>query len=436
MAALWTDEAKFAHWQEIELAVTEARAARGDVPAAEARACREKARFDVARVHEIERTTHHDVIAFVTNLAENIGPAGRHLHYGLTSSDVVDTAFARQLVAAADVLLADLDALLALLHERALTHRTTICVGRSHGVHAEPTTFGLKLAGWYAAFARRRRRLAAARETVRVGKLSGAVGTYAHLDPELEAEVLAHLGLARDTISTQVIARDRHAEFFTALAETGAVIEQVAVEVRHLQRTEVREAEEAFGKGQKGSSAMPHKRNPILSENLTGLARIVRSSVVPALEDVALWHERDISHSSVERMIAPDATIALDFALHRLHKVIAGLQVHVDRMAQNLGLTEGLIFSQTVLLKLIDKGLTREQAYALVQRNAMRTWDEPGTFKAHLAADAEVAAQLDPDELDACFELEALMERTEQIFERVFPAQVRLDPAAAGGDES
>ena len=422
MTALWTDEARFSIWLEIELLGVEARAARGEVPAEEARACREKARFDVARVLEIEKTTQHDVIAFVSNVAEYVGEPARHIHFGMTSSDIVDTAFAVQLVRAADLLLADLDELLKLLEEKAREWRSLVCVGRSHGIHAEPTTFGLKVAGWYAAFKRRRTRLAAAREAVRVGQISGAVGTYAHLPMEDEAYVMERLSLRTDDVTTQVIPRDRHAEFFTAMAEVASVMELVAVEVRHLQRTEVLEAREPFGSGQKGSSAMPHKRNPILSENITGLARVIRGYAMPALEDVALWHERDISHSSVERVIAPDATIALDFALHRLMRVIRGLVVFPERMQQNLAMMRGLVFSQTVLLRLVEAGVSRDDAYLLVQRNAMKVWDEGGEFRDHLAADPDVTARLGADGVAACFDLTPLLGSVDRIFTRVFGA--------------
>ncbi len=422
MTAIWSDEGRFAVWQEIELLALEARAARGEVPDDDVRACRERAAFQVDRVLEIEKTTHHDVIAFVTNLVENIGDEGRHLHYGMTSSDLVDTSFAVQLQKASELLLDDMQRLLDAIKTRALEHRGTIMVGRTHGIHAEPTTFGLKLALWHAAFARRLRRLKSAVETVRVGKISGAVGTYAHLPPEDEAYVLERLGLRPDDVATQVIPRDRHAELFTAFAEIASVIEQVAVEIRHLQRTELREAQEAFAKGQKGSSAMPHKRNPILSENLTGLARTIRGYCLPALENVALWHERDISHSSVERVIAPDATIALDFALNRLTRLIEGLVVFPERMIDNLNLTGGLFFSQTVLLRLVDAGLSREDAYKLVQANAMRVWDEGGGFAEYLKEDPAVLEHLSVEQIDACFDFKPLLDRVDQLFERVFPS--------------
>lgn len=420
MADIWTDEARFGIWQEIELLAVEARAVRGEVDPDEARICRERAAFSVERILEIERTTQHDVIAFVSNLAENIGEPARHVHYGMTSSDLVDTAFAVQMVRAADLLIADLETLLEALRERAHEWRELVCVGRSHGIHAEPTTFGLKTAGWYAAFERRLRRLRQAREAVAIGQISGAVGTYAHLPMEDEAYVLERLGLRADAVTTQVIPRDRHAEFFTALAEIASVVELVAVEIRHLQRTEVLEAREPFGSGQKGSSAMPHKRNPILSENLTGLARLVRSHVVPALENVALWHERDISHSSVERVIAPDATIALDFALHRLIRLIRGLVVFPDRMRENLDMTRGLVFSQTVLLRLVEAGVARDDAYVQVQRNAMKVWDEGGVFADHLRADPDVVATLGPEGVAACFDLQPLLRSVDRIFSRVF----------------
>lgn len=422
MSAIWTDEGRFSIWMEIELLAAEARAKRGEISAKDVKICRKKAAFQVNRVLEIEKTTQHDVIAFVTNLVENIGPAGRHLHYGMTSSDVVDTGFAVQLTRAADMLIADLGALLDAIRARALEHKHTLMVGRTHGIHAEPTTFGLKCALWHTAFSRRLVRLQQARQTIAVGKLSGAVGTYAHLPPADEAYVLHKLGLQPDIIATQVIGRDRHAEFFTALAEIAGVIEQVAVEIRHLQRTEVREAQEAFAKGQKGSSAMPHKRNPILSENLTGLARYIRSAALPALENVALWHERDISHSSVERIIAPDATIALDFALQRLTGLIRNLVVFPERMRDNLNATRGLIFSQTVLLRLVERGMSRDDAYKVAQRCAMRVWDEGGDFQAYLAADANVRKHLTTADIAACFDLKPLLKNVDLLLKRTFGA--------------
>jgi len=378
------------------------------------------ATFDVARIDAIEREVKHDVIAFLTHLAEFIGPDARFVHQGMTSSDVLDTCLAVQLKRAADILIADVDALLAALKRRAYEHKTTPTIGRSHGVHAEPTTFGLKLAFAYAEFSRARSRLAAAREEIATCKISGAVGTFANVDPRVEAYVAEKLGLKPEPISTQVIPRDRHAAYFAALAVVAASVERLAIEIRHLQRTEVLEAEEYFSEGQKGSSAMPHKRNPVLAENLTGLARIVRSAVIPALEDVALWHERDISHSSVERMIGPDATVTLDFALNRLAGVIDKLVVYPEAMRKNLDRLGGLVHSQRVLLALTQKGVSREDSYAIVQRNAMRTWRGEGDFLALLKADPDVAKSLSATELEALFDLGHHFKHVETIFGRVF----------------
>jgi len=420
MAALWSPETRYQIWLDIETAATEAMVELGIVPEEAAKAVRERGGFDVARIDEVEREVRHDVIAFLTSLAEHVGPEARFVHQGLTSSDVLDTCLAVQLTRAADLLLADLDGLLAALRRRAFEHKTTPCIGRSHGIHAEPTTFGLKMAQAYAEFARARTRLEAAREEVATCAISGAVGTFANIDPRVEERVAAKLGLKPEPISTQVIPRDRHAMFFATLGVIASSVERLATEIRHLQRTEVGEAEEYFSSGQKGSSAMPHKRNPVLTENLTGLARMVRGYAVPAMENVALWHERDISHSSVERMIGPDATVTLDFALTRLTGVIDGLVVYPERMRRNLEATGGLVYSQQVLLALTKAGVARDHAYRLVQRNAMRAWSGEGSFKDLLLADAEVTSQLSPEAINDMFRLEHHLAHVDTIFARVF----------------
>ena len=425
MVALWAAEERFRIWFEIEAHAADALAELGVIPASAAAAIWEKgkpamAAVDIDAIDAIERVVHHDVIAYLTWISEKIGPEARYLHQGMTSSDVLDTCLAVQLSRAADILLADMDALLAALERRAMEHKFTLCVGRSHAIHAEPTTFGLKLAGHYAAFARGRERLRAARAEIATCAISGAVGSFANIDPGVEAHVAAKLGLAVEPVSTQIIPRDRHAAFFATLGVIASSIENLAVEIRHLQRSEVREAEEYFAAGQKGSSAMPHKRNPILSENLTGLARLVRAAVTPALENVALWHERDISHSSVERMIGPDATVTLDFALHRLSGVIDKLVVHPEAMAANLELLGGLVYSQRVLLALTQAGLSREAAYAVVQRNAMAVWDEGGSFLEKLNADPEVSGSLSGADLAALFDPAYHTRHVDVIFERVF----------------
>ena len=404
MAAIWEPENKFRIMLEIETLAAEAMERQGTIPEGVAAALRERGGFDVARIDEIEAETKHDVVAFLTNVTEHVGDEGRFMHQGMTSSDVLDTSFAVQLTEAADLLLADIDMLLAALKTRAIEHKETLCVGRSHGIHAEPTSFGLKLASFYAEFARGRRRLVTAREEIATCAISGPVGTFATVDPGVEAYVAEKLGLRPEPVSTQVIPRDRHAAFFAALAVVASSIERLATEIRHLQRTELREAEEQFTSGQKGSSAMPHKRNPILTENLTGLARLVRSAVIPALENVALWHERDISHSSVERNIAPDATIGLDFSLVRAARVVEGLVIYPDNMKANLDRQGGLVFSQRVLLALTQAGVAREDAYRLVQSNAMATWNEGGSFLERLMADPEVAAKLPAGDLEAVFD--------------------------------
>jgi adenylosuccinate lyase len=422
MAAIWAPENRFRIWFEIEAHACEAQAKLGVIPKAAARAVWKRGKFDIARIDEIERETKHDVVAFLTNLAEHVGPAARFVHQGLTSSDVLDTCFAVQLTQAADILQGDIERVLAALKRRAVEHRLTPCIGRSHGIHAEPTTFGLKLAGFYAEFARNRERLAAARREIATCAISGAVGTFANIDPFVERYVAKQLGLAVEPVSTQVIPRDRHAAFFAALGIVAASIERLAIEVRHLQRTELREAEEYFSPGQKGSSAMPHKRNPVLSENLTGLARIVRAAVVPALENVALWHERDISHSSVERVFAPDATIALDFALNRLAGLIDRLVVYPANMRGNLDRLGGLVHSQRVLLALTQAGMSREAAYRVVQRHAMRSWEKGESFRDLLAADPAVADRLPRRDLAALFDLGYHTKHVDTIFRRVFGA--------------
>jgi adenylosuccinate lyase len=420
MARIWEPENKFRIWFEIEAHACDAQADLGVIPRSAAEAVWQKGKFDIDRIDEIERETKHDVIAFLTNLAEYIGPDARFVHQGMTSSDVLDTTLAVQMTQAADLLLADLDALLAALKRRAIEHKDTPTIGRSHGIHAEPTTFGLKLAGHYAAFARNRERLVAARAEIATCAISGAVGTFANIDPYVESHVAKKLGLTVEPVSTQVIPRDRHAMFFATLGVIASSIENLAVEIRHLQRTEVREAEEYFSPGQKGSSAMPHKRNPVLSENLTGLARLVRASVVPALENVALWHERDISHSSVERVMAPDATIALDFALARTIGMMEKLVVYPDRMRKNLDDLGGLVFSQRVLLALTQAGMSREGAYVAVQRNAMAVWREGGSFLQNLQNDPDVTQHLDADALAALFNMAYHTKHVNTVFKRVF----------------
>ncbi|MGO4870449.1 MAG: adenylosuccinate lyase [Roseiarcus sp.] len=425
MVAIWAPQTRFKIWFEIEAHACDALAEIGVIPKQSAKAIWEKAgnvTFDVARIDEIERVTKHDVIAFLTHLAEFIGPDARFVHQGMTSSDVLDTCLAVQLQRASDILIGDVDALLAAIKRRAHEHKLTPTIGRSHGIHAEPTTFGLKLALAYAEFARARARLVAARAEISTCAISGAVGTFANIDPRVEEHVAKKMGLIPEPISTQVIPRDRHAAFFAALGVVASSIERLATEIRHLQRTEVLEAEEYFSEGQKGSSAMPHKRNPVLTENLTGLARMVRSAVTPALEDVALWHERDISHSSVERMIGPDATITLDFALARLTGVVDKLVVYPDNMRKNLDRLGGLIHSQRVLLALTQKGVSREDAYSLVQRNAMPVWRGEGDFLTLLKADKDVAKALSPAELEALFDLGYHLKHVDTIFARVFGA--------------
>ncbi len=420
MTALWEPENKYSIWLEIETLAAEAMESLGQIPAGTSAAVRETGAFDVARIDDIEAEVKHDVIAFLTNVAEHVGEPARFLHLGMTSSDVLDTCLNVQLVRASDLLLGGVDRVLAALRKRAMQHKLTPTIGRSHGIHAEPTTFGIKLAGFHAEFQRARARLVAAREEIATCALSGAVGTFANIDPRVEEHVAARLGLAIEPVSTQVIPRDRHAMFFAVLGVIASSIERLAVEIRHLQRTEVLEAEEFFSKGQKGSSAMPHKRNPVLTENLTGLARLVRMAVMPAMENVALWHERDISHSSVERGIGPDSTIHLDFALHRLAGVVENLVIYPDALQANLDRLGGLHNSQRVLLALVTAGSSREDAYQLVQRNAMKTWAGDGPFLDHLRADPDVTRLLSEAELGNLFDLDYHFKRVDVIFERVF----------------
>ena len=420
MAAVWTPETRYGIWLEIEMHATDALAELGVVPKKAAAEIRAKAGFDVDRIDAIEREVKHDVIAFLTSVAEHVGPAARFLHQGMTSSDVLDTCLAVQLTRAADILLADLDGLLAVLRRRAFEHKDTVCVGRSHGIHAEPTTFGLKMAQAFAEFGRARARLVAARAEVATCAISGAVGTFANVDPRVEAHVARALGFAVEPVSTQVIPRDRHAMFFATLGVIASSVERLAIEVRHLQRTEVLEAEEFFDKGQKGSSAMPHKRNPVLSENLTGLARYVRAQAIPAMENVALWHERDISHSSVERMIGPDVTVTLDFALARLTGLMDRLVIYPENMRRNLDRLGGLVFSQRVLLALTQAGIGREDAYAIVQAAAMQVWRDGGRFLDRLLADERVTSVLSKGDLEPLFDLGYHTAQVDTIFARVF----------------
>jgi adenylosuccinate lyase len=425
MVAIWEPANKFRIWFEIEAHACDAQAALGVIPAEAAAAVWERGdkpytEARIARIDAIEVETKHDVIAFTTELAEQVGGDARFIHQGMTSSDVLDTCFAVQLTQAADILLAGLERLLAALKTRAHEHKDTVCIGRSHAIHAEPTTFGLKLAGHYAEFQRGRARLKTARAEIATCAISGAVGTFANLDPAVEAHVAEKMGLTPEPISTQIIPRDRHAMFFATLAVIASGIERLATEIRHLQRSEVREAEEYFSAGQKGSSAMPHKRNPVLTENLTGLARLVRANVIPALENVALWHERDISHSSVERAIGPDTTVTLDFALNRCAGVVEKLLVYPDAMAENLNQQRGLVFSGRVLLALTQAGVSREDAYRIVQTNAMKVWQEGSDFAAELKADAEVTAKLSEAEIDKQFDLGYHQRNVDVIFKRVF----------------
>ena len=420
MAHIWTAENRFRIWLEIETLACEAQAELGVIPKEVVPVIRAKGDFDIARIDAIEAEVKHDVIAFLTSVAEYVGPEARFIHQGMTSSDVLDTCLSVQLVQAADELLADLDMVLESLKQRAYEHKDTVCIGRSHGIHAEPVTFGLKLASFYAEMQRNRVRLLAARENIATGAISGAVGTFANIDPYVEEYVCGKMGLKPEPVSTQVIPRDRHAEYFCVLSIIASSMERIAIEVRHMQRTEVLEAEEFFSKGQKGSSAMPHKRNPILSENLTGQARYIRSLCIPALENVALWHERDISHSSVERYIAPDATVALDFSLRRLNGLIKNLVVYPENMARNLNQMKGLVFSQKILLDLTQAGVSREDSYRLVQRNAMKVWELGADFQTELLADQEVLSALGEARIREAFDLDYHLKHVDTIFKRVF----------------
>ena len=424
MGRLWSDQRKYDTWLRVETAAARAMAAHGLVPPDAARDIVERGAVDAARVDEIERTTQHDVIAFTTAVAEHIGPSARWLHFGMTSSDVIDTALALQMREGCDLLLADLDGLMDVVRTRAAEHRRTAMIGRTHGVHAEPMTFGLKLALWHAELARDRQRLVRGREAVSVGKLSGAVGTYAHLDPAIEQAVCDELDLTPEPVASQVVQRDRHAELHGSLAITGASLEKFAVEVRGLQKTEIGEVAEPFAEGQKGSSAMPHKRNPIGCEQITGLARLLRANAMAALENVALWHERDISHSSVERVIVPDSFCALDHMVRRFTRIMRGLVVNADRMKDNLGLSRGVVFSGSILLALAGHGTSREEAYLWVQRNAMRSHDEGRDFQRLLLDDADVMGVLTREEVDRAFDLESQLRHVDAIFERVFGATV------------
>ena len=422
MTAIWTDENRYRIWLEIECHACDAQAELGVIPREAAKAIREKGRIDVGRIQEIEAETKHDVIAFLTNLAESVGEPARFVHQGMTSSDVLDTCLAAQLSQASDMIIDGIDKVMAALKKQALAHRLTPTIGRSHGIHAEPVTFGLKLAGHFAEFERARQRMGLAKSEIATCKISGAVGTYAHIDPYVESYVAEKMGLKAETHTTQIIPRDRHAMFFSILGVLASSVERLAIEIRHLQRTEVREAEEFFNPGQKGSSAMPHKRNPVLTENLTGLARVIRAAVIPALENVGLWHERDISHSSAERVFAPDATIALDFALHRLAQVVDNLMIYPEAMQKNLDALGGLIHSQQVLLALTEKGLSREDAYMITQRNAMKVWDEGGMFLEYLLADAGVMQVINREDLTALFDVSYHFRHIDKIFKDVFGA--------------
>ena len=424
---IWSDDGRFRRWLDVEIAVCDVLAERGAIPAEAARAVRERASFDAARIAEIEAEVRHDVIAFLTNVAESVGPESRWVHYGMTSSDVIDTAGALQIRDAGRLLLEGLDRLLAALRRRAEEHRHTPMVGRTHGIHAEPTTFGLKLLVFHEEMRRHRTRLERALDEAAVGKISGAVGTFAHLDPEVEEEVCRRLGIGFEPAATQVVQRDRHAAFVAACALLGSGIEKIAVEFRHLARTEVREVEEEFGARQKGSSAMPHKRNPWRLETLTGLARVLRGYCAAALENTALWHERDISNSSVERLVLPDATAALDFMLRRAAGLVDSLVVNPDRMRQNLELTRGLVFSGTLLLELAAKGLSREDAYRLVQRHAMATWEHGGEFRERVLADGEVTEVLSKEEIDRAFDLGHALRNVDAIFARALEREERQD---------
>jgi len=420
MAAIWSPENRYRKWLDIEILACEAMAQKGEIPSGALKNIKEKAAFDVARIEEIEKATKHDVIAFLTSVVEKVGEDGRFIHKGLTSSDILDTSLAVLLKEASDMLIDDMRRLLDVLKNKAMRYKDTLMVGRSHGIHAEPITFGLKMVLWYQEMERNLARMLRAKETISYGKISGAVGTYSFIDPSIEDYVCRKLGLTPAPVSSQIVQRDRHAEYFTTLAIIGSSIDKFSQEIRLLQRTEVREAEEYFAPGQKGSSAMPHKRNPVLSENLSGLARLMRSYAVAALENIPLWHERDISHSSVERIIAPDATVLLDFMLSRFTDLLDTLVVYPERMLANLNMTRGIIFSQMVLLKLIDKGMSREDAYAAVQKNAMKSWQDDEDFKMLLLEDVEVMSCLNAEDIHAAFKVENFLRHIDVVYHRVF----------------
>ena len=420
MGSIWEDENRYAKWLDVEIAACEAMSEEGIIPAKSLKVIKEKAGFSVERIMEIEKETKHDVIAFLTSVAEYVGPESRFIHLGLTSSDILDTSFALLLKEAMNLIIQDVEGFMKTLKKRAIEHKDTVMIGRSHGIHAEPITFGLKLAVWYSEMERNLKRLEDALDIISYGKLSGAVGTFANISPRVEERTCKKLGLTPAKISTQIIQRDRHAQYFTALAILAGTLEKIAVEIRHLQRTEVLEAEEPFKKGQKGSSAMPHKKNPIGSENISGLARLVRSNSLAAMENIVLWHERDISHSSVERVIAPDSTILIDYMLHRLDRIVEGLIVHPDNMIDNLNKTKGLIFSQQALIKLAEKGLERQKAYVMVQRNAMKVWESGQDFKELIMEDEDIRKNLSKKEIEEMFDLDYHLKHVDEIFERVF----------------
>jgi adenylosuccinate lyase len=433
MGRIWSDQRRYETWLLVESAAADAMAAAGIIPSEAARDIRERGAFDITRIEEIEQVTQHDVIAFTTAVAEKVGPSARWMHFGMTSSDVIDTAQALQMREACDVILRDLEALADAIRERAFEHKLTPMIGRTHGVHAEPMTLGLKLALWFAEVARDVERVRRAREVVSVGKLSGAVGTFAHLPPAIEAEVCARLGLEPAPVASQVVQRDRHAELLSALAITAASLEKFALEIRGLQKTEIGEIEEPFAKGQKGSSAMPHKRNPIGCEQIVGMARLIRGNCHAAFENIALWHERDISHSSVERVILPDSFIAVDHMLRRMTRIVRGMVVYPERMLENLGRSRGVVFSGTVLLELAKKGISREQAYEWVQRNAMRSFHEQTDFKQLLLADADVTAVLPPADIERAFDLHEQFQHVDHVFDRVFGLSAATGGAPVAG---
>ncbi len=420
MGRIWTEENKFKKWLEIEVLACEAWAELGEIPPQALNEIKEKARFDIRRIDELEKVIKHDVVAFLTAVGENVGEASRYIHFGLTSSDILDTSLALLLKEASELIIEDIRKLLSVIKAKALKYKDTVMIGRSHGIHAEPITFGLKMALWYDEMRRNLKRMERAKEAISYGKISGAVGTFANVPPFVEEYVCLKCGLKPAPVSTQIVQRDHHAEFFTTLAVIASSIEKFAVEIRHLQRTEVLEAEEFFTKGQKGSSAMPHKRNPILSENLCGLARMVRANSLAALENVALWHERDISHSSVERVIGPDSTILMDYMLYRLTNVIDNLLVYPENMARNLERTKGLIFSESLMLELTKRKISREDAYAMVQRNAMRVWEEGTDFKQEVLKDPEITKALSREEIEECFDLHSHLGNVDEIFKRIF----------------